>query len=538
MTGAPTRLVIVSPPLTKPCEPGLSGAAAAARLRQLGLDASWIDASVGWFTHTLSPDNLARCLARARSEERWRGRLEAFEHATRAVAAPTHPLRRSATYRHRGRYTSAVNELLGALRLASVPWPGVKLRASDLEIDGLHPASSTDLARFAEAPGPFDPYFFEVLLPRIEAMAPTHVGVSLTFYHQGFAACRLATLLRDRLPGVRRLLAGPLVDCWTAAGNELTTPPFRLFNRVLALPTQDDLATFAAELGAPAEPVSEPLAVDPDEGPWDAYLTPQAILPVAIGRGCYWRRCTFCPDHLHPRYRPCSHDALADWLHRMARRFPRGCMLHLTDSALPPDHLLHLAEVIERDRLPIRWHGFVRLERAFADRDVAHRLARGGATLLQWGLETASPTLLERLDKGVGPEQARAVLRSTAAAGIKNHVYLLFGQPGEVDADREATLDFVTAERASIHDLNNALLNLPRASPMHRDPTRYGISAITPFSDNTDLSLYDDFRCGDSHPRLEARRWMAHRFFKSPAVRDILGGLKNPFKANHSCFLP
>jgi anaerobic magnesium-protoporphyrin IX monomethyl ester cyclase len=153
-------------------------------------------------------------------------------------------------------------------------------------------------------------------------------------------------------------------------------------------------------------------------------------------------------------------------------------------------------------------------------------------------MESASPALLERLDKGVGPEQARAVLRACSAAGIKNHVYLLWGQPGETDAEREETLRFVEAEGAHIHDLNNALLNLPRGAPMHRHPERYGITAISPFADDTDLSLYDDFRCGDRHPRLEARRWLGRRFFKSGAARGIQGGLKGPFGANHSCFLP
>ena len=528
------RLVVVSPPPTKPCEPGLSGAAAASRLRALGLDAHWIDASIGWFEHSLQPQALERCLEHAQPG----APTAAYRDALRVARAPQHPLRRAATYADRRRYSSAANVLINALRLASEPWPGVSLRASELEIEGLHPARSADLAAFARQPGPFDDYFLGVLLPALERLAPTHVGISLTFYQQGFAACRLAALLAERLPQVQRVLAGPLVDCWAAAGNDLGTAPFQLFQRVLRLPGADDLDAFARELGAPASPVSAPLAVDPAEAPWHAYLSPQPVVPAAIGRGCYWRRCTFCPDHLHPTYEPCGTDALEGWLHTLAARFPRGAMLHLTDSALTPKHLLHIARIIERDALPLRWHGFVRMERAFAEPEVARQLAAGGATLLQWGMESASPALLERMDKGVGPEQARAVLRACSAAGIKNHVYLLFGQPGETDTERDATLAFVTAEGEHIHDLNNALLNLPRGSLMHRNAGDYSITEISPFSADTDLSLYDDFRCGASHPRLEARRWLGRRFFKSDVARAIQGGLKGPFGANHSCFLP
>jgi hypothetical protein len=529
-----SRLLIVTPPPTKPSEPGLSGAAAASRLRALGLEARWIDASTGWLHHSLQPEALEACLAQAGPG----APVAAYQDALRVARAAEHPLRRAATYRDRRRYSSAVNVLLNALRLASEPWPGVSLRTSEIEVEGLHPARSDDLLRFAQRPGPYDAWFEGTLLPEIERWAPSHVGLSLTFYPQGFAACRLAVLLAERLPGVERVLAGPLVDCWAAAGTDLDTAPFGLFHRVLSLPGHDDLADLARTLGAAPNRVSAPLAVDPAEAPWHAYMSPQPVVPAAIGRGCYWRRCSFCPDHLHPAYQPCGTDGLEAWLHSVAARFPDGAMLHLTDSALTPHHLRHVARIIEHDALPLRWHGFVRMERAFADPELARQLAAGGATLLQWGMESASPALLERLDKGVGPEQARAVLRATAAAGIKNHVYLLWGQPGETDTEREQTLAFIEAEGAHIHDLNNALLNLPRGSIMHSDPERFGITDIRPFSDDTDLSLYDDFRCGSHHPRLEARRWLGGRFFKSPTVRAIQGGSRGTFGANHSCFLP
>jgi hypothetical protein len=212
-------------------------------------------------------------------------------------------------------------------------------------------------------------------------------------------------------------------------------------------------------------------------------------------------------------------------------------MLHLTDSALAPAHLERVATIILERGLPLKWHGFVRLEPRFADPGFTRHLARGGCAMLQWGLETASPRLLDLMEKGVTPDLAGRVLESAAEAGIRNHVYLLWGLPTETDVDREQTLEFVEAHATALHDLNNALLNLPRRSPMHDLPARYGVTALRPFGHETDLSLYDDFLCGPSHPRLEARRWLDHRFYKSPAVKGVIGDLNDPFKANHSCFL-
>ena len=157
--------------------------------------------------------------------------------------------------------------------------------------------------------------------------------------------------------------------------------------------------------------------------------------------------------------------------------------------------------------------------------------------MLQFGVESGASHLLDTMGKGAPPELARQVLRATAAAGIKNHVYLLFGLPGEDDRDREATLEMIEELGDSIHAINPALLNLPRRSPMHEEPERFGITELRPFGADTDLSLYDDFRCGQSHPRLEARRWLGRRFFKSPVVKALNSQLRSPFKANHLCFL-
>jgi hypothetical protein len=157
--------------------------------------------------------------------------------------------------------------------------------------------------------------------------------------------------------------------------------------------------------------------------------------------------------------------------------------------------------------------------------------------MLQLGVETGSTRLSRLLGKGTTPELARQVLRACAGAGLRVHVYLLFGVPTETDEDRERTLALVEEEAESIHAVNTALLNLPRESPMHRHAPRFGITEVVPFRADTDLSLYDDFRCGGSHPRVEARRWLDRRFFKSARVRAIGADLRAPLKANHLCFL-
>ncbi|HNX31229.1 MAG TPA: radical SAM protein [Holophaga sp.] len=530
-----TRIAFITPPLIKPAEPGLSAAAAARWLQARGVDAHAVDASIGWYRHLLEPRRLEEELRRAEAGGCSRGLLSAFRQAARGTDLGGAALRRPATYLDRRVYSSAANQLVNALRLASFASGGFRLRVADVEVKDRRPHRSEDLEAMARTPGPFDAYYLEDLIPRLAREGTTHAALSFTFLNQAFAGFRLAFLLQERLPSVLRLAGGPLMACWSAVGAPLAFP---LFDRVFPTSGEAEMEALARELGGTASGPKDVLAPDFDDISWEDYLAPMPIVPVALGRGCYWRRCTFCPDYLHPAHRPGGRDALPEWLEKVAARFPEGAMLHLTDSALSPALLDQVAEGIQRRRLPLRWHGFARMEARFADPDFMRHLAEGGCAMLQWGLETASPRLLAMMDKGVSPGQARQVLRSSAAAGIKNHAYLLFGLPTESDADREETLAFVQAEAASLHDLNASLLNLPKRSPMHEAPERYGITRLSPFGADTDLSLYSDFHCGASHPRLEARHWLAARFFKDAVVKGILGDLNAPFKENHACFLP
>jgi hypothetical protein len=533
-------LIFIAPPPIKPSEPGLSAFAAAQLLRRMGGRGGAIDASLGWYQYVLRPDSLPGRLDHAVEVGRPEAELTAWRRSIRSVTQ-ARPLHKPATYRDRKVYTSAIGHFEQVLKLVALPYPGVHLRIAQIEVErpGLRPESSAGLLDLSLQPGPCDDYFVEALIPELKRRGATKVAISLTFQPQAPIAMRLARLLREHLPGVERILGGPLVACWFAAGTQLDVQPFDLFDRVLE-GTDADLRMLAAEVRDPLlEPAVDvlaegPLSVDLDQVAWDQYLAPKPTVPAVLGRGCYWRRCTFCPDFLHPSLKAAPRDALESWLHAVAERFPQGAMIHFTDSAMPPSHLGRVAEIIRRDQLPLQWRGFVRVERNFANPEYVRQLAEGGCAMLQLGVETGSQRVMDKLGKGGGdPALSRQVLKVLGEAGIRCYVYLLFGVPGETDEDREQTLAMVEDHQPHIHALNLAILNLPRGSPMSMNPEEYGITQIVPFHVDTDLSLYDDFRCGEVHPRTEARRWLDHRFAKSPAVRRIGADLRSPFKENH-----
>lgn len=493
-----------------------------------------MDANIEWFHFALQQERLEAALAGV--NEQCKDSNQAFRQAVRCFSG-MHMLREMKTYTNRQVYSSAVMHLVQALNLISTQHSSFHLRIGDLEVQNQRPQDSSALLSVASCRTPFDDYFVEELLPQLEMNNVTHIGISLTFLNQAFATFRLAFLLKERLHNATLWLGGPLIACWNAAGKDLTSPPFRLFDRVFSSSCDAEMETALLELAGSKKNSNCILAPRLDDVKWNYYLAPMPIIPMAFSRGCYWRRCSFCPDYLHSEHEICQRTHLANWLIEVAEHFPSGAMLHITDSAIPPAILGKLADLIKEKGLPLRWHGFARMEQQFTVSEFMRHLFEGGCSMLQWGMESASNRLLNLIDKGIAVNQARKVLQESSLAGIKNHIYLLFGLPSERNEDRLATLRFIQEEEQFIQNINVSLLNLPRSSPMHKNPEKFGITEFSPFGNETDLSLYLDFRCGSSHPRIEARRWLGNKFFRDASVKRILGNLKAPFKENHGCFL-
>jgi anaerobic magnesium-protoporphyrin IX monomethyl ester cyclase len=77
-------------------------------------------------------------------------------------------------------------------------------------------------------------------------------------------------------------------------------------------------------------------------------------------------------------------------------------------------------------------------------------MRRAGCTHIQYGVESGSPRMLERLNKGITLEQVRAAARATRRVGLGLSIYLITGIDSETDEDLAATLRLI--EEIRPHD--------------------------------------------------------------------------------------
>lgn len=519
-------LLLIHPPAVKPAEPPLGTAVLLAHLRAKGIAAEAVDANLEAYLHLLDPGRVQGAAGSAppTAVRRAVGNLPRALAILRSPAGAASPARYGAAVAHLEAALSAYGEAGGRLSLGDYVHPRLSVFA---------PA---DLERVASGGEPtvFTGYFRDRLLPRVEALRPSVIALSVNYRHQVLPAFELAGLLRRRLPSATLVAGGGMLTSWGEPLRRLGLR-FSCLDRIVLGPGEGPLSALA--LGTAGDRYlleGREASFLPDFGfaPLGDYLSPLPVLPLGASRGCYWRRCLFCPEaaaptHAYSALPPAELPSLMAALSRDygAKHF------HLTDNAVPVPTLRALAE---HPLSGIGWHGFVRFEPVLADPGFAASLARGGCRMLQLGLESGSPAVLERLGKGTDLAVAGRVLESLRGAGIAAYVYVLLGTPGETQGDAEATLAFLERHAGRIDFLNLAIMNLPRGSAMLDDPGRFGIAAANLLPEGEPLGLYRSFTSDGGWGREEARRFLRSRMLGSPPIRTIVRRTPPAFTSNHA----
>ncbi len=265
--------------------------------------------------------------------DRWTRR--ASRHLTENMAL----LRSREGYRNPDRYRRLVADVNRILATAARP-AGVRLSLADYEDERLSPVRSTDLLCAAAGPelNPFYPWFRERLPAVLAETTGTHVGFSLNFLSQALTTFAMIGFLRRAFPEVRIVLGGGLVTSWLRRPG-WKNPFGGLVDELIAGPGE---APLLALLGK--EHDGRPNRPDLDGFPLADYLAPGTILPYSASSGCWWRRCSFCPERAEGNpYRPLAPGRVVEDLRALTVQ-AKPALIHFLDNAMSPALLKALAE--------------------------------------------------------------------------------------------------------------------------------------------------------------------------------------------------
>jgi len=499
-------IILVHPPLTKSCEPPAGVARLYGFLNAHNLDSMVIDANL---------EGILSLLAEVKdTSDTWTRR------AVKNLKKHLNSLAMWPVYQNMSRYSRAVMDINRVLHAATKPY-GVKGGLGNYQDIHLSPVRSQDLIRASETfdKNPFYPYFQKRFLDILEKKEPEIIGFSLNYLNQALCTFAMLGFLKKVCPGVRLVLGGGLVTSW------VKRPGFK--NPFYGL--VDDLVDGHGEVF-----FSNIFGVDhtspdnlPDYGLFlnKPYLSPGFVLPYSASSGCYWKKCSFCPEQAEDNpYQPIAADKAVSDIRFLVQK-TRPSLIHLLDNAVSP---VLLKEII-KNNINTPWYGFVRVSNHFLDLDFCLALKNAGCIMLKLGIESGDQDVLDQMQKGIDLDIVSSVLKNLKKAGIATYVYLLFGTPWEKHEQACNTMGFTVHNSEHIDFLNIAVFNLPAFGP---DVEKLNIS---PFYDG-DLSLYSDFLHPHGWDRLLVRKFLDRTFKKHPAVAKILRRDPPVFTSNHASF--
>jgi hypothetical protein len=500
-------MILINPPIVKPSEPPAGLAALAGALGTHGMSHAVVDGNIEAILWLIG-----------------KGPLGPFDTFTRRawsrLAENLAFLRSWKGYAGNARYRRAISEVNRILERSGPP--GTRLSLADYNEDRFSPVKSSDLLHAAlhHEENAFYPYFrerFSGLLA--DSKQDVVVGLSLNYLSQAVCAFAIAGFVRLRCPRAKIVMGGGLVSAWMSSST-WANPFDGLIDHFVSGPGESFLLSLAG-----IEAAGTDYCPSLDGLPLSSYLAPGPILPYAASRGCYWRRCSFCPEKAQGArfsFRPSS-QVVADLALLSEKHNP--VLIHLVDNAVSPA----LMAAMIASPPPAPWYGFARITPELADRDFCVQLRASGCVMLKLGLESGDQDLLDALGKGTSLDVAAKALSALKEAGIGTYVYLLFGTPMEDLSRARKSLSFVASHSASIDFINLAVFNLPVDCEEAK-----GLD-VRPFYGG-DLSLYTDFVHPRDFGRREVRKFLDREFKTHPAIRPIL--LRRPplFTSNHAPF--
>jgi hypothetical protein len=500
-------MILVHPPVSRPCEPPPGLAKLSGALAAHGVAHEVIDSSLEGLLH-LAESPCAR-------RDTWTDRAKKnVEHDLALLRSPE-------GYRTLDRYSRAVRDLDRAVMAAA--GEGFRVSLSDMTHSTLSPLLSADLLSAAERP--HGNPFFECFGPRLrEAVARTDcaaAGFSINYLSQALTAFSMMGFLRREFPRLKIVAGGGLVTSWMSRF-DLGTAFSGLVDRFVSGPGEAAVLSLSGVEPLPKTRCTAPLF---DEFPICDYIAPGMILPYAAATGCHWGRCRFCPERAEGNaFAPVPTYLVKQQLRSLVSRLAPA-LVHFTDNALPPAVLRSLAN----DPPGAPWYGFARVTEDLADPEFCRALRESGCAMLKLGIESGSDRVLDAMQKGFDTGLSLKVLRSLRGAGIPVYAYLLFGTPYETEDDANRTLEFAAEHAHEISCLNLAVFNLPTHSPdAGRLKTRefYG----------GDLSLYLDFEHPAGWGRRRIKAFLDRRFRRHPAIAPILRRDPPVFTSSHAAF--
>lgn len=542
------RTLLIFPPQAHFTQPYLALPSLKAFLRANGFeDTHQWDVNLDSLEHFLAPGRLARSRDRIRSHladlptdrplgleamDRYRTLSEADLSADAVIEGiddAVSVLRDPERFFDYEAYLGAVKRLDRAFKLISAEWYPTSLTPNSFAMRHSIEREAEVLAAITDADeNPYIEFYREQTIPKIAALKPDLIGISITYGTMIIPALTLARMIKEVLPNVHITVGGGLL---AYAGPKITKSGrvFDVIDSVVMLEGEGPLLKIAECVrdGRPVDDVGNvihrkdgvvitnekaaPLDIDtlptPDfDGlPLDRYYSPQIALPIAATRGCYYEKCVFCTLYkvIGPGYRQRNITKILDDIEAVTARHGSNKIYFVVED-MPPVLFRALPDALASRGLDIEWWTDARLEKNLYTEEMCARLYEAGCRRIALGFESASQRVLDLMDKGTAIEEAGPIVKNISEAGIAVVLYTMIGFPTETEEEARATLAWVREHQRHVQEVSLRIFYIDLLSTVYHAPEQFKITRL--LEDPTkDYQVYFDHECSEGIDRVKAR---------------------------------
>ncbi|MCK5070020.1 MAG: radical SAM protein, partial [Desulfocapsa sp.] len=355
-------MLLIFPPLAKACEPPAGITRIAGFLRGNNQECQLWDANLEGQLYLLGLEQVP--------VDTWSKR--AWKNVQRNLQS----LRSNALYKNNDRYQRAVRDLNRAIS-RSCETSVASISLVDYQDGNFSPHQSGELLSASKKyeDNIFFPFFRERLNEILTKNPHQHIGISLNYLSQAIPTFVLAGFIKKHYPTHTIIVGGGLVTSWIRSPTWIN--PFTdLFDHMIAGQGEIPLLAISGHHSAPKHQ-----APDYSDLPLESYLSPGLILPYSASTGCYWNRCSFCPEKAEgsPYAKLSSEQVVEDLKQLVTAYHPK--LIHLLDNAVAPSLMKQL--ILQPPGAD--WYGFARVSDELCNPDFCIDLRKSGCVLLKLG---------------------------------------------------------------------------------------------------------------------------------------------------------
>ena len=215
--------------------------------------------------------------------------------------------------------------------------------------------------------------------------------------------------------------------------------------------------------------------------PWHLYLSPERGVNYSPTRGCYWNRCTFCDYGLNtdmptsPWRERKIDQVIADL--QDARQRHGVKYVYFAVDVMSPAYLERLSDAMLDAHLDIRWSAELRMEKVFSV-ERCEKMARAGCVCISFGMESGNQRILDLIDKGTKVQYMSDTMRNFSRAGIASQLMAFHSFPTETEAERGATLEFISNNKEYWSGGGFGSFLLTGTAIVAKNPAKFGIKLV------------------------------------------------------------